>query len=192
MVRLCLTLSLVGVVILFCARPSYAGIGVRSAGGKVGFDVVQAEDTRLLFGGQIDVGNILGSSLHVEPNFEFGRGLDERGEEKRVSSINVALKYLLEEEKTRFFAYFSGEIGVNVFSAVLFQGAGADVQGGGFSNAWVRKTAVRPSFNIVPIGLGRKIARGRARLFCELKIVLGEEASDSSLRCSAGLGFLID
>ncbi len=155
MTRLPLILSLAGAI--FWSLPSHAEIGIRGAGGKIGLDVVQSEDTRFLVGVQIDVGTLLSPSLHVEPNFEFGKGLDERGEEKRVYSSNLALKYVLEEEKTRVFGYFSGEIGVNVFSAVLFQGVAVGQQGQ-MSTVWSRKTDVRSSLNVVPIGLGRKLA----------------------------------
>ncbi|OGG47165.1 MAG: hypothetical protein A3F84_11660 [Candidatus Handelsmanbacteria bacterium RIFCSPLOWO2_12_FULL_64_10] len=188
MTRLPLILSLAGAI--FWSLPSHAEIGIRGAGGKIGLDVVQSEDTRFLVGVQIDVGTLLSPSLHVEPNFEFGKGLDERGEEKRVYSSNLALKYVLEEEKTRVFGYFSGEIGVNVFSAVLFQGVAVGQQGQ-MSTVWSRKTDVRSSLNVVPIGLGRKLAGGRAQAFCELKLVFGDEESDTSFRVSAGVGFLI-
>ena len=191
MVRLRPILSLVGAGVIVCAPLSHAGVGVRGAGGRLGLDVVQSEDTRFLVGGQVDVGTLLGSNLHVEPNFEFGKGLDEQGKEKRVYSFNFALKYVLEEEKTRVFGYFSGEVGVNLFSAVLFQGVAVNPQGQALSAVWSRKTAVRSSFNIVPIGLGRKLAQGRAQVFCELKIVLGQEDADSSFRVSAGVGFLL-
>ncbi|MBI2951133.1 hypothetical protein HYY27_03515 [bacterium] len=190
MVRACQILSLAGACLIVFALPSHAEIGIRGAGGRVGLDVVQSEDTRFLVGGQIDIGTLLSPSLHVEPNFEFGKGLDERGEEKRVYSFNLALKYVLEEEKTRVFGYFSGEVGVNVFSAVLFQGVAAGQQGQA-SVVWSRKTDVRSSLNVVPIGLGRKLARGRAQAFCELKLVFGDEESDTSFRVSAGVGFLI-
>jgi hypothetical protein len=190
MLRLTLILSLAGACLIACALPSRAEIGIRGAGGRVGLDVVQSEDTRFLVGGQVDIGTLLGSNLHVEPNFEFGKGLDERGEEKRVYSSNLALKYVLEEEKTRVFGYFSGEIGINIFSAVLFQGVAVGQQGQA-SPVWSRKTDVRPSLNMVPIGLGRKLAGGRAQAFCELKLVFGDEESDTSFRVSAGVGFLI-
>lgn len=188
MSRLSLILSIAGAI--FCALPSHAEIGIRGAGGKIGLDVVQSEDTRFLIGAQVDIGTLLGSNLHMEPNFEFGKGLDERGEEKRVYSSNLALKYILEEEKTRVFGYFSGEIGINVFSAVLFQGVVVGQQGQ-VSAVWSRKTDVRSSLNLVPIGLGRKLAGGRAQAFCELKLVFGDEESDTSFRVSAGVGFLI-
>ncbi|MSS73698.1 MAG: hypothetical protein EXS64_19755 [Candidatus Latescibacteria bacterium] len=191
MARLRLVLFLAGAGVLVFALPSHAGVGIRGVGGRLGLDVVQSEDTRFLMGGQVDVGTLLGSSLHVEPNFEFGKGLDEQGEEKRVYSFNFALKYVLEEEKTRVFGYFSGEVGMNIFSAVLFQGIAVSPQGQALSPVWSRKTDVRSSFNIVPIGLGRKLARGRAQVFCELKLVLGQQDADSSFRVSAGVGFLL-
>jgi hypothetical protein len=177
-------------MVLLASRPARAGIGIRSLGGRVGLDVVQSEDTRTVMGCQVDLGTLFGSNLHVEPSFEHGKGGDVRGEEKRVSSFNVALKYVLEDEKTRAFAYFSGEIGVNLYSAVLFQGIDLDPKTGLDRAVWTRVKDARSSFNLVLLGLGRKIARNRMHVFSELKFVLGEVDSDTSFRVSAGIGYL--
>lgn len=183
------------VSILFAAsllpEASSAGLGIAGLAGKVGFDVVQSEDTRNLIGGQIDLGNLFGSSLHIQPGFEYGSGPDNQGERKRVASYNLGLKYVLEEEKSRIFGYFAVEIGINAYNTAVFQGMSTDPVTHVVSRAWQRQTEVRSSFNIIPIGLGRKIARNRLKVFSELKMVLGQGDSDTSFRVCVGMEFLL-
>lgn len=189
--RLRLMLLLTGALSACLPAPAHAGIGIHGVGGKVGFDVVQSEDTRSLIGGQIDLGTLFGTSLHVEPGFEFGSGLDNQGERKRVTSYNLGLKYVLEEEKSRIFGYFAVEVGINALNTAVFQGTITDPATRAVTRTWLRQTEVRSSLNIVPIGLGRKIARNRLQVFSEFKMVLGEGPSDTSFRVSVGLKFLV-
>lgn len=191
MTRLRLMLLLAGALSVCGPISVHAGMGIRSVGGKVGFDVVQSEDTRSLYGGQIDLGTLFGSNLHVEPSFEFGTGVDNQGMKKRVASYNLGLKYVLEEEKSHIFGYFAAELGINAFNSAVFQGTITNPNTQAVSNVWLRQTDVRSSLNVIPIGLGRKLAHNRLQVFSEVKIVIGEGASDSSLRVSVGMEFLI-
>jgi len=170
-------------LILGLAISPAQALGLRGLGVKVGLDLSQQDfrnvnqvqfagnqfDTaRLLVGGHIDIGSILIPDLHLVPSADvvFENDL-------RIFSIFMDFRYYFHKgDQTS--GYAGGGLGAN-----LLRFRNTDI---------VAPPSTETIALSIPIGFQTKLS-GSLNWIGELKVVIGNEQDDSSIRFLTGFGF---
>ena len=175
------TAGLTAVLLLLLAVPASA-LGLEGIGIKAGIDLSQQEfnvvsdvqfagnqfDTaRLMLGGHIDLGSILIPDLHLVPAADL-----VFEDDLRIISISIDFRYFFHKgEKTS--GYAGGGLGANLRR---------------FRNAQALRPGDEKVALSIPIGFQTQI-KGSLNWLGELKVVIGDEQNDSSIRFMTGIGF---
>ncbi|MCZ6636157.1 MAG: hypothetical protein O7G87_22395 [bacterium] len=164
-----------GVVVVFLLEtsPARAELGLYGLGGKIGLDVVQANDTRHFWVLQADVASVFTPRLHLDIAGEVGSGTDLDNSEIKVVGGGAYLKYLWPSKSRRAFAYM----------------------GGGFAVTRIERTvlgqiehAKQLVMHLILVGMEKHAFRGRMKGIFEIRWVIGDEEDASSLRAAVGIG----
>ena len=155
------------------SQPAGAGFGIYGLGGKVGLDVVQANDTRQFYVFQAQIATVFTPRLHLDLVAEVGSGTDLDTTEIKVVGGGTYLKYMWPSKTRRAFAYMGGGIAVTRIRRIVIGRPEHATQG---------------VLHLILLGMEKHAFRGRMKGILEVRWIIGDEEDASSLRTAVGIG----